>query len=184
MPNWCFNELIVSGESEDLAKFREMNEREGELTFEALLPTPPELLKDDADAGWYDWRLKHWGTKWDATKLDDTKVAPAEGDGRLVYTFHTAWSPPLAWVQSEARTFPGLKIDCGFYEPALEAAGLMRCHGDAIEHLDLAHFYSEYKGLPGALIPLQKAFRENGFEKTSESIGWLIADFEEDAPTG
>jgi hypothetical protein len=183
MPNWCRNELIVSGEPEDLTKFREMNERDGELTFEALLPNPPELLKEDADEEWYLWRLSHWGTKWDANAFGDTKIVPAEGDERLIYTFQTAWSPPLSWVQSEARTFPTLKIDCGFYEPAMEVAGLILCHGENIKYVDFGHIYQDYEGLPGALIPLQKAFREHGFEKTGESIGWLIADFEEDANT-
>lgn len=42
------------------------------------------------DAGWYDWRRKHWGTKWNACD-------PSE------WEFQTAWCAPVAWLEKLAK---------------------------------------------------------------------------------
>ena len=42
------------------------------------------------DDRWYDWRLKHWGTKWPACEV---KITQDDTDF-LEVTFDTAWCPP------------------------------------------------------------------------------------------
>lgn len=70
---------------------------------------------------WYEWRLCHWGTKWD---LDETTEVE-EGDGWVCYTFHTAWDPPVSICEALRAQFPDLDI-CWFYdEPGMQVAGYL-----------------------------------------------------------
>lgn len=59
---------------------------------------------------WYHWCIKNWGTKWDATRVFSTGAQQfAEGEALMayvVYAFHTAWSPPVAFVEETSRRFP------------------------------------------------------------------------------
>ena len=57
---------------------------------------------------WYDWRRKHWGTKWNA---HDTIVNdPSEAN---VY-FHTAWSAPIPVLDTLSKQYPELTFDFEF----------------------------------------------------------------------
>ena len=55
---------------------------------------------------WYDWRWKHWGTKWDACDAEDE----SEGDD-LMIRFDTAWSFPTPVVVELSKLFPTLTFD-------------------------------------------------------------------------
>ena len=57
---------------------------------------------------WYNWRRKHWGTKWNAhdTILND----PSEAN---VY-FHTAWSAPIPFLDALSKKYPELTFDFEF----------------------------------------------------------------------
>ena len=43
------------------------------------------------DDRWYDWRLEHWGCKWD---IDDVEVDYQQAANLVHLTFVTPWSPP------------------------------------------------------------------------------------------
>jgi len=47
---------------------------------------------------WYDWRVKHWGTKWNACE--------SEVKGEDVVEFKTAWSAPIPIVEQLSRMYP------------------------------------------------------------------------------
>lgn len=57
---------------------------------------------------WYDWRIKHWGTKWNAcdTQIND----PSEAD---VY-FNTAWSAPIPVLDELSKRYPDLSFEYNF----------------------------------------------------------------------
>ena len=57
----------------------------GELPVDGRFPST-----DRQDDRWYDWRLKHWGTKWPACEVKITK----DDSDYLEVTFDTAWCPP------------------------------------------------------------------------------------------
>jgi hypothetical protein len=139
MPNWCYNKLIVSGPSQQLKRFvervRSFDDAGNEipLDFETLIPTPPELLRkqrkyDDklhlylkritADPGidnddWYTFRVRRWGTKWNL----DNETEREERPGEVIYTFNTAWSPPLPWIKTASEQFPDLLFGIVYDDP-------------------------------------------------------------------
>lgn len=45
---------------------------------------------------WYDWCIKYWGTKWNAS---DSHVEDID-DEKVMITFDTAWSAPAGWLWS------------------------------------------------------------------------------------
>ena len=84
MPNWCNNNLILSGNLKELEKVQKDIEK-GDF-FNSILPIPTELADTQSPArdetqeqkdknkaleekhgcdNWYDWRVNNWGTKWD-----------------------------------------------------------------------------------------------------------------------
>ena len=72
MPNWCFNEMTVTGEENDVAKFvAEVANKEQPLSFAQIVPIPKEAT-DDRYGHWA--RNILWGDKWDAVgaKLVDS----------------------------------------------------------------------------------------------------------------
>lgn len=47
---------------------------------------------------WYDWRVAHWGTKWNSYEGEE------EGDRRIA--FLTAWAPPVPIFDKLAEKYP------------------------------------------------------------------------------
>jgi len=64
-----------------------MNTDDTEL-LNHIIPMPPE---EEIASGWYDWRLEHWGTKWDIYNATCERMDA----NTLVLNFYTAWSPPM-----------------------------------------------------------------------------------------
>jgi Ferredoxin-like domain in Api92-like protein len=112
MPNWCMNDLRISGNADEILSFIEDNKTDGEFCFKTLVPEPEYKNSEE----WYDWRLSNWGTKWDVdgdvdvNKLDD-------GLYRLYFT--TAWSPPIQWFETVIKSYPTLKFELHAGEPGM-----------------------------------------------------------------
>ncbi|MBN9520112.1 hypothetical protein J0H58_16555 [bacterium] len=132
MPNWCENELVVTGPAEAVRRFREQARSTGRtLSFAAFVPEPdyddPALAGRDwwppagsLLPGWYAWRLVHWGPKWD---VNESSVRVAEGDRRLVYGFATPYGPPLPWLTTVSAEFPELHFVIDYHELMLNFRG-------------------------------------------------------------
>lgn len=58
---------------------------------------------------WYDWRNKHWGTKWNA--YDTSKSDHVD---HLEIIFNTPWSPPLPVFEALAEKYPELHLRMEF----------------------------------------------------------------------
>ena len=55
---------------------------------------------------WYDWRLKHWGVKWDAGGYDEnTDYSQCD---KLI--FRTAWQEPAPVIQKLSEMYPDIEI--------------------------------------------------------------------------
>jgi hypothetical protein len=122
MPNWAYNSLTVSGKVEDMDKWRvalaNEHDLEPRLSFNKLYPLPEEEKNN-----WYNWRIQHWGTKWDIAD-EEGKAPDNSSPTEYFYDFETAWSPPLEWLSTIVKDFPKLKFELGWYEEQMFYGGL------------------------------------------------------------
>jgi len=137
MPNWVFNTLAITGNSEELARFKAQASQpyesrhprmeqdlttgnwefvpgshivEGELLFWNFVK-PDDLDKYFEGETWYDWNVQNWGCKWEArSELED------QSDGELIYSFDTAWSPAEPVFHEMVRQFPTLSFTLNYQE--------------------------------------------------------------------
>lgn len=102
MPNHCNNQLtLASGENilNVLSPYLIYSGDNGggyhefQLDFQSIIPMDEELLKGE---GWYNWRVENWGTKWEGY---DGRF----NDDASVFTFDTAWAPPLPIIKKLAK---------------------------------------------------------------------------------
>lgn len=79
-------------------------------TWEAWHKANPRPdVKDGYNSGGYEWCIQHWGTKWG---FCDTAryIRPRS----VVYTFNTAWSPPVPLIEKMSDMFPKLTFILNF----------------------------------------------------------------------
>ena len=84
MPNWCYNNVKISFDSENEQELRDGIRFDKDL-FCQFAPMP-ESVGD----GWYEWNISNWGTKWDAQPFDINWE-----DDCVTFQLETAWSPPI-----------------------------------------------------------------------------------------
>jgi hypothetical protein len=149
MPNWCSNTLKVTGPKSDLSRFfRENKGTKGCLSFERRAPTPEDMKKKKVrpagDLGgiygtrpprdWYEWRIQNWGTKWD---IDDTDLVCSYNQHGLKYAFDTAWSPPVAWLETVCASYPELEFVLQYEELGMGFDGQVHAsEGEIISRKD------------------------------------------------
>lgn len=135
MPNWCSNQLTVSGCVRDLKKFFRDNSYDPDHPVESWIDVdgkeiPPDVVKEIVEdfeskdltfmrsvcfGPWnYNKALQYWGTKWDACDPIGTCYYedndPDDSTGEIVYQFSTAWSPPTDWLEVVAKKNPDLEF--------------------------------------------------------------------------
>ena len=68
------------------------------------------LMKKHGAHNWYDWRIKHWGMKWN---LEDDTEPFSETEDTLEYSFLSPWSGPNEWFKEVCKEygFNGTYID-------------------------------------------------------------------------
>jgi Ferredoxin-like domain in Api92-like protein len=133
MPNYCFNSLDISGTKSDILSFIEQN-KQGEqyLDFNGAIPMPEDLvhtkapnLDTESDKSkeliakygtnnWYDWAVNNWGTKWNATCIEDWYVSEDETTAQI--NFDTAWCQPTEWLIKTSKKYPNIEFGLEFYE--------------------------------------------------------------------
>ena len=144
MPNWCQNNLEITGPKDQLENFRAVAhdkcqcykdgaKQTSVLSFHAIRPVPKELLKRqyggenlgntiakiDGCMNGYNWEGKYWGCKWGACRVDLDFI-----DGEcLCYAFETAWAPPLALITYASEHWPDLVFEIGYEELGMNFAG-------------------------------------------------------------
>jgi hypothetical protein len=124
--------MLLGGSGADIAAFRVAHRSGGTpLSFERLLPTPPEVLDAPRQEGhfpeWRVWRTEHWGTKWDA-------VSPELTDDGSALTFLTAWTPPTMWLAAASAASPRVELVHEFVEEFCHFSGRDRWRaGECVE---------------------------------------------------
>jgi len=116
MPNWCNNNIEITGKEENVKKFVEDFNEKG---FECIGTSPEE--------GWYEWNLEHFGTKWN--------IHPKEIEW-LDYnncSFMTAWSPPLPFYESASEKYQ-IKIKASYEEYGCMIVGCFEVNYGVVEY--------------------------------------------------
>jgi hypothetical protein len=105
------------------------------IDFEKVIPTPASVDMETpfGENGWYDWRVKNWGSKWNS-------YSPSlQGESLF---FQTAWSPPLPIITKLSEILKTrLVLDyldegCGFigrFTADYENGDDDECYGDVAE---------------------------------------------------
>lgn len=134
MPNHTTNRLTIDGSPEAVAAvldaIRGTDDDGNELVidFDRVVPMPAairETMRQPGEAvtqagadDWYDWRITHWGTKWNAYWQELR-------DGNVI-EFDTAWSPPLPLIAALAAQHPAVRFTLEFAdENCGEDAGIL-----------------------------------------------------------
>lgn len=151
MPNWCTNELQVTGDIDAMDKWRsalvENETFEPILVFNKLIPMPKEYEEGEK---WYNWRIEHWGVKWD---IDGDDSQPYDfSETHAHYNFQTPWGPPVELFENITNDFPGITFELAYYEEGMQFAGLIKwkdgevIHDESHRDRDFAQFVADYFG--------------------------------------
>ena len=144
MPNWCENDLTISGPTEDVERLiaavrpiddftavpgrpiETSDEERSAFSLDRIVTMPAALRETvsprDEPNDWYTWALGHWGTKWDVRARlvrDETR----DGSRVLLYVFDSAWSPPHAAIAALAARYPTCAFSHEFHEGGNRFAG-------------------------------------------------------------
>lgn len=76
----------------------------------AFTPEEEATLKDIGYTSWYEWSIKHWGTKWNSCRAELCEPNTID-DGHTVIRFDTAWSMPQPIADKVFEMFPNLEIE-------------------------------------------------------------------------
>ena len=150
MPNWCDNQLSITGPNSVIDKIEKIVKEESNNAENGLLqffhPMPKELL--DTEAGpiaktkaeknarqsrklefgaenWYDWRVNNWSTKWEVNEFYgvDKQADALIGHSTISFAFSSAWAPPIGAYEQ----FLSDNEDCGlkayYYEGGCDFMG-------------------------------------------------------------
>lgn len=138
MPNWCNNEITIT--HADASKLQELASAVNNGDFcNHIIPVPQELqgttspTPKEADpeearrlvekygaSNWYDFCVKHWGTKWDIALY--TKVEAVVEGGELRFGFDTAWTPPTGVYEEMIKL--GFSVTAYYYEQGVGFCGV------------------------------------------------------------
>lgn len=84
------------------------------LTFWGTCPMP-----ESENENWYEWNNNNWGTKWDPKNSSINE----QNDNMVIFTFDTAWSPPLSWLEKTSSLYENLKFEINYEEHGCNFCG-------------------------------------------------------------
>jgi hypothetical protein len=138
MPNHCYQQVHIYGPRtvvQDL--YEHLNKAEPQfcqlvkpMPFEQWLAPKTRSQNGYEIAGWYDWRLNNWGTKWDVVDVqftnplvvhDDEDVDVYSRNASFSFNCWTAWSPPIpVW---DKLVEMGLSVDADYQDEGMGFEG-------------------------------------------------------------
>jgi hypothetical protein len=155
MPNWCNNNISISGPTETIKElWEDANADDTYGLLNAIKPIP-EALRDtvkgtgeeeqtvfvDGCNNWYDWSVKNWGTKWDVSTEGLEFTDNGDGTATIEGWFESAWAPPIEAYNTFCDDMDNCSLEASYHEPGMDFAGFYRNNEDEFfdgisEHLD------------------------------------------------
>lgn len=162
MPNWCSNDLTITGPEktvQTIASLIGLKEEKPEFDFNKVIAYPSKFrdqdavaeearknkdytVKDGFNSGGHDWCVNHWGTKWNVGSEIFNLSLEAK---KVKVSFDTAWSPPEPVVKALAAQFPDCKLKLAYYEAGMGFKGKLIVKGSEV----LEYMNGEYRGNRG-----------------------------------
>jgi hypothetical protein len=95
----------------------------------ALVAKEQANLEKHGYRNWYDWCVAEWGTKWNAGGEDNGDMIvdydeDVNDTGIALFTFDTAWAPPVGIFQKLKELHPDLYVSGRYYEPGMGFFGV------------------------------------------------------------
>ena len=139
MPNWCDNQITITGSKSVIDKIEKIvkdeDEKNGLLDF--MYPMPKELDSTTADGSddkkmlakhghsdWYSWRTDNWCTKWDINEF----YGVDRKDNTISFAFSSAWAPPTGayqhFITSMSEKQEDVSLKAYYYEGGCDFAGV------------------------------------------------------------
>ena len=146
MPNWCDNQLSITGPNsvidkiEKIVKAEDTHENTGLLHF--FHPMPKELEGTTSPSSsakkpqpmiegfdcWYDWRVHNWSTKWELCEFYGVDrqyhSEQNEGESTISFGFSSAWAPPIGAYEKFLENNSDCFIRAYYYEGGCDFMGL------------------------------------------------------------
>ena len=147
MPNWCNNTIQITADKATIKRIEQsLNSENDDAGFlDVLYPMPaglkdtvngsenakPEFQKKQSEQliekygfdNWYDWRVEHWGTKWNVNECYDTVSVSNNGES-IEFGFDTAWSPPTGAYHNFLSENPDASLFATYYEGGCDFMGV------------------------------------------------------------
>lgn len=121
MPNYCSNRAVITGPAPVIAEIKAIIEGEQELL--AWMAPQPKFEGEE----WYNWRVEHWGTKWD---ICDAYIDNDDEEDSIEISFSTAWAPPIeafhTWAVNDGR----VQFNLEYWEPGVAFVGSASYDGE------------------------------------------------------
>ena len=153
MPNWCDNQITITGPNsvidkiEEIVKADDTHKNTGLLNFFKPMPkelegtTSPSSSADKPQPmvegfdNWYDWRVENWATKWE---LCEFYGVDRQGD-TISFGFSSAWSPPIGAYEMFLEKNEECSLRAFYYEGGCDFMGEWR------DGVDDCYAPSDYK---------------------------------------
>lgn len=142
MPNWCNNNIEITGPTEKVTSIFEKAHSEDSGLLNALVPQPDNLFtgnlgeqerQDCEEQGipnWYDWNVQNWGCKWDVDSEGLELHDNGDGTATISGYFDSPWGPPIECYE----TFQDQNEDCTvlahYEEGGMDFAGVFEDGAD------------------------------------------------------
>lgn len=146
MPNWCNNGIMIIGPADQIRALWDQiqvvenpgaeNERGGllqtlcpEPDYSAITVDPAHPEVGGTMPDWWNWRVAHWGTKWEVETNDLRFEDLAAGNAQIVGGFESAWSPPLEAFAAYSEANPDIEMELKYFEPGMGFVGVWDSFG-------------------------------------------------------
>jgi len=142
MPNYCDNQVTITGSKSVIDKIEKIVKEEskgGLLQFMYPMPKaldgttagPPAKTKKEklermrlqveyGASNWYDWRTENWGTKWDLNEF----YGVDRKDDTISFGFSSAWAPPIGAYQYFLEQNQTCSLKAYYYEGGCDFMGV------------------------------------------------------------
>lgn len=95
------------------------------------------LMSKYGATNWYDWANQNWGTKWDAIDVggpvvEEESLGVLGSEVRAVYSFSTAWRPPVALLHYISTQYPTLRFNDSWTEEGGAAGDFTYINGEEV----------------------------------------------------